>query len=82
MHDPDFSALAAVDIGGEVEEFSVLPRARGVKQLLHHDERAAVVLNHPSQKQPVELFALCFSETVHLLRRKHAGHEHRLRIHS
>src|SRR6266545_3962296 len=50
LHNPDLSALATVDIGREIEQFSVLPRARSVEQVLHHNQRAAVVLNHPSQK--------------------------------
>src|SRR5882724_12635869 len=50
LHNPDLSALATVDIGREIEQFSVLPRARSVEQVLHHNQRAAVVLDHPSQK--------------------------------
>src|SRR6266576_3483925 len=50
LHNPDLSALAAINIGREIEQFSVLPGARGVEQVLHHNQRPAVVLNHPRQK--------------------------------
>src|SRR5262245_66503655 len=68
LHDPDFGALAAVYIGCEVEQFSVLSCACGVEQVFHHGQSAAVVLNHPFQKQIVELLASCFPERLHLLR--------------
>ena len=31
LHNSDFSALAAIYIGGEIEQYSILPGARGVK---------------------------------------------------
>jgi microcompartment protein CcmK/EutM len=61
LHNPDLGALAAVNIGREIEEFSILSRASSVKQILHHNQSATVVLDHPCQEQMVKLFALCFS---------------------
>src|SRR6185503_15141351 len=58
LHDLDFSALATVDLGGEVEEFSVLSGAGTVKQVFHHRQRTVVMLDHSAQKQLVKLFVL------------------------
>src|SRR6266478_953413 len=77
LHNPNFGALAAVDIRREIKELSVLPGARSVEQVFDHNQGAIVVLNHPGQKQLVELGALCFLKSLHLLLSKHAGHEHR-----
>ena len=76
LHDPDFGPLAAVYVRRETKYFGVLARARSVEQVLHHDQGAVVVLNHPGQKESIELFTFCFFESVHLLRREHAGHQH------
>src|SRR5258708_22174800 len=81
LHDPNLGALPAVDIRCEIEQLSVLPGARSVEQVFYHSQGAAVVLNHPRQKQPVELRALCFLERRHLLRRQHSGHKHRMPEH-
>ena len=67
LHNSDLSALATVDIRSEIEQFSILARAGGVEQVLHHNQGAVVVLNHPGQKQVVELFTLGFFEGLHLL---------------
>src|SRR5712691_852871 len=73
LHNSNLGALSAVDVGGEVEQHCILTRARRVVQVLYHNQRAAMMLNHSRQKQSIELRALCFSESVHLLWRKHAG---------
>jgi hypothetical protein len=36
LHNLDLSALAAIDIGHEIEDFRILARAGAVKQILHH----------------------------------------------
>src|SRR5712691_1546022 len=76
LHNPNLGALTAVDIRCEIEQLSVLPGARGVEQVFYHSQGAAVVLNHPCQKQPVEFRALCLPERLHLLWGKHSGHKH------
>src|SRR5215471_5582641 len=58
LHNPDFSTLAAVYIGGEIEQYSILAGAGGVKQIFHHNQCAAVVLNHARQKQTVKIVSL------------------------
>ena len=37
LHNSNLGALAAVDIGGEVEQHRILTRARRVKQIPYHD---------------------------------------------
>ena len=64
-----------VRIRREVEQVGVLPGARRVEQILHHRQRAIVMLNHTRQKQAVKLRALRLSQCFHLLRRKHSGHQ-------
>src|SRR5580704_13189462 len=46
LHNHDLRPLPAVHIRREVEQLGILPRARGVEQVLHHGQRATVVLNH------------------------------------
>ena len=60
LHDPDLGALAAVDVGREIEQFGILPGAGRVEQVLYHRQRAAVVLDHSGQKQTVELSPFAF----------------------
>src|SRR6266850_28072 len=50
LHDPDLGSLRIVRIGREVKQLGILPRTRGVEQILHHGQRSVVVLNHPCQK--------------------------------
>src|SRR5262249_45385989 len=80
LHDPDFGALAAIYVGCEVEQFSVLSRARGVEQIFHHGQSAAVVLNHPCQKQAVEFRAFRLPDRLRLLGGKHPGHKRHRRV--
>src|SRR5690349_5684822 len=65
LHNPDLSALATIDIRREIEEFGILPRAGSVEQVFHHNQGAVVVLNHPGQKQLVELCSLSFLQRCH-----------------
>src|SRR5882762_3567560 len=50
LHNFDLGALPGVHIRREAEHFGILPRARGVEQILYHGQRTIVVLNHPAQK--------------------------------
>src|ERR1700735_1362605 len=50
LHNLERVPLPGVHIRREVEQFGILPRARGVEQILHHYQRTIVVLNHPGQK--------------------------------
>src|SRR5882724_7142237 len=61
LHNPDLGPLAAVHVRREAEQLGILPRARGVEQIFYHGQSATVVLNHPDQKQTVELGVLRFS---------------------
>src|SRR5436853_986552 len=53
-HPIDFGALIGFDVGDEAEDVRRLRRARRVEQVADHRERAAVVLDHPLEKQLVE----------------------------
>jgi hypothetical protein len=44
LHNPNLSSLTGVDISREIKQFSILPGAGSVKQVLHHHEGALVVL--------------------------------------
>ena len=69
FHEPDLRALAIVDIGGEIEEFSILTGASRIKQLLDHLQGAAMMLNHAGQEETVEFLSLGAAQCLHLLRR-------------
>src|SRR5258708_39212662 len=58
LHNPDLGALTAIYIGRKVEQLGILSRACGVEQSPPHRQSATVVLDHPCQKQVVELGAL------------------------
>src|SRR5436309_2540877 len=57
LHDPNFGALAAVDIRREIEYFSILPGSGRIEQIFYHHQCTSVVLYHSGQKQAVELCA-------------------------
>jgi hypothetical protein len=67
LHDFDFGALAGIHIRCEIEEFGVLSGACLREQIVHHNECAAVVLNHARQEEPVELLTVRFAQRIHLL---------------
>src|SRR5438270_766182 len=50
LHGPDLGPLSIVGIGGKVKQLGILPRACGVEQVFHHDQRAIMVLNHSGQE--------------------------------
>ena len=80
LHNSDFGSLPIVRVRREVEQFGILPRSRRIEQILHHDQRTIVMLNHSCQKQMVELRAFRLPQRVHLLRRQHSRHKsHRMR---
>jgi hypothetical protein len=80
-HAIDFHLLVRHDVRGERVNIRVLRGARRGKQLLHHRDRAAVVLDHAFEEELVEGRALEAREVFHLRRRQHAGH-HRAVIHT
>ena len=54
------------------------PSCRGagrLEQVFDHRDRAAVVLDHSHQEEPIELDAFRVGELRHFFRRQHAGHE-------
>src|SRR5579859_3315876 len=50
LHDPYLGALRIIRVGREIEQLGILSRACGIEQILHHGQRAMVMLNHPGQK--------------------------------
>ena len=48
LHDVNFRALRVVHIGHEVVQLRILTGCGNVEQILHHGQRAAVMLNHTS----------------------------------
>src|SRR6185437_14369454 len=58
LHAGDFGRLIDVDVGGQLERQLVLRRAVRVEEILHHRDRAGVVLDHELEKEPVEVRAV------------------------
>src|SRR6478672_4097246 len=59
LHAGDLGRLIDVHVGRELEHRLVLPGALGAEQLLHHRDGAAMMLDHVSEEEPVELRAAC-----------------------
>src|ERR1043165_9504387 len=74
-HAIDLHALIGFDVGYEREHVGLLRRAGRVEQRLHHGQRAAVMLDHAFEKQPIELAAFAVLEALHLVGREHPGHQ-------
>src|SRR5579872_5664856 len=74
-HAVDFGALVGFDVGDEAEDVGFLRRAGRVEQVVHHLERAAVMLDHPFEKQTVELRPFRLFQLLHLVRGQHSRHE-------
>src|SRR5207244_10820965 len=80
LHASDFGGLIGIHVGGEPEDLLLLSRAL-TEELVHHGDRAFVMLDHECQEQPVELRPPRAVELRQLLRSQHPGH-HRRRIHA
>src|SRR6185437_12928519 len=78
LHASDFGRLIHVDVGRQLERQLVLCRAVRVEQILHHGDRAGVVLDHELEKEPVEVRPARRVELRHLCVGEHARHQHLL----
>src|SRR6185503_13879277 len=84
LHDFDFCPLRVIYIRREIEDLRVLSRTGTAKQILDHDQRTTVMLNHPRQKQPIKLGPSRLFQSFHLLwsqHPRHGGHRAARRIH-
>src|SRR3954454_25360331 len=73
LHALDLDRLIGVHVQDELLDLG-LGAAALVHQLLHHRERALVVLSHVAQEEPVERLALRALELLELARVDHPGH--------
>src|SRR6476646_10812641 len=74
LHDADFGGLYRDDVVREYVHVHFLTGERRGEEILHHLQRADVVLDHVVEIRTVEVDALGRLEVLHLCRRQHAGH--------
>src|SRR4051812_5945055 len=74
QHAIDLGGLIDVHVGREFEDGLILARAVGLEELFDHGDGAAVMLDHESEKEPVEVRTARGVQLAHLLGREHARH--------
>jgi hypothetical protein len=74
LHPVDLGLLVGIHVRRKTVEVGVLCGARAGEEIGHHDDGAAVVVDHPLEEEAVELVAAGGRQLRHLLRREHARH--------
>ena len=75
VHAVDLGALVGIDVRGELVEDRILSGSRLLEEVVDHLERTFVMLDHEFEKQRIEGRAVLGGKFLHLLRRRHPGHE-------
>ena len=74
LHPADLDQLVGVDVARKRVDLG-LDAAVGGIELVHHLYRAAVVLDHEAEEEPIERFPLRPLQPLHLRLRQHARHQ-------